>query len=600
MALFDKEGQLTVKDESFNVGELIRNLTYISGSYFAQFLQEIGLSIPRKLRMGILKNLLREPVQQTIEERKTLADEIGYRLTWFSRFTDSQLVNLLEWYKSPSLQHKYLEDFWTVVLPFLVEKGVSELDLYKLFTRAKVDEKAGILPTTKEFNKALNVVMFDDEGEIDGLSQEAFRPVVYKSSTLTELREIGEKFNAAVPKRLKKNEVLDVILKKLNERGELTKDLQNKLESQNILLLERYAKDHDIKVSTELKKEEIIEFILSNAKETKAAYYVPSSSAVYEVNPEDVKEVEPTPTPVFIAPQPTPGESVTVVDTRQQLDQIARQIEKLTEIMSQKTFEVVVNVPPLEQPHITIEAPVAQMNDQASTRVIENPENSLIQELLKDQPNDIDKVTDLLVDDQKKFIKTGPMKRGLQITTGILSILLGLVYAAAVALAYFMPTLLTDYGLPAEYIADPLRMYAAIGLGVLSLLALVAGFRFMSKKASRKEVRVWSVFSLFTGLIIVGILGFITASSVEKAKVKEESEEVKSDIEKLAEVISKKSKSKKGSGSALLTFFGWLSFILLLLIAVVVGLFFIPGSSTWPVIGDFLRFIYGLIPAPTA
>ncbi len=598
MALFDREGQLTVKDESFNVGELIRNLTYISGSYFAQFLQEIGLSIPRKLRMGILKNLLREPVQQTIEERKTLADEVGYRLTWFSRFTDSQLVNLLEWYKSPSLQHKYLEDFWTVVLPFLVEKGVSELDLYKLFTRAKIDEKAGILPTTKEFNKALNVVMFDDEGEIDGLSQEAFRPVVYKSSTLTELREIGEKFNAAVPKRLKKNEVLDVILKKLNERGELTKDLQNKLESQNILLLERYAKDHDIKVSTELKKEEIIEFILSNAKETKAAYYVPSSSAVYEANPEDVKEVESTPMPVFVAPEPIQGASVTVVDTRQQLDQIARQIEKLTEIMSQKTFEVVVNVPPLEQPQITIEAPVAQMSDNTA-KVVENPENSLIQELLKDQPNDIESVTDLLVDDHKKFIKTGPMKRGLQITTGILSILLGLVYAAAVALAYFMPTLLTDYGLPAEYIADPLRMYASIGLGVLSLLALVAGFRFMSKKASRKEVRVWSVFSLFTGLIIVGILGFITVSSVKKAKVKEESEEVKSDIEKLAEVISKKSKSKKGSGSALLTFFGWLSFILLLLIAVVVGLFFIPGSSTWPVVGDVLRFIYGLIPAPT-
>src|SRR5690606_7731234 len=156
--------------------------------------QEIGLSIPRKLRMGILKNLLREPVLQTIEERKTLADEIGYRLTWFSKFTDSQLVNLLERYKSPSLSHKYLEDFWNVVLPYLVEKGVGELDLFKLFTQARVDQKAGVLPSTKDFNKALNPVLFDDADEIDGLTQEAFRPVVYKSSTLTELREIGDKY----------------------------------------------------------------------------------------------------------------------------------------------------------------------------------------------------------------------------------------------------------------------------------------------------------------------------------------------------------------------------------------------------------------------
>src|SRR5690606_15107192 len=134
-------------------------------------------------------------------------------------------------------------------------------------------------------------------------------------------------------KDVKRNEVIVNIMNKLNERDELNKELQNKLESQNILFLKRYAKDHDIKVSTELKKEEIIEFILSNAKETKAAYYVPSSSAVYEANPEDVKEVESTPMPVFIAPEPTQGASVTVVDTRQQLDQIARQIEKLTEIM---------------------------------------------------------------------------------------------------------------------------------------------------------------------------------------------------------------------------------------------------------------------------
>src|SRR5690606_13711870 len=128
---------------------------------------------------------------------------------------------------------------------------------------------------------------------------EAFRPVLYKASTLTELRTIGEKYNAPIPKRLKKNEMLDIILKKLQERGELTKELEEKLRNQNIILLERYAKDHDIKVSTELKKEEIIEFILSNAKETKASYYIPSSSAVYEKQVEEVEESAPiVPAPI--------------------------------------------------------------------------------------------------------------------------------------------------------------------------------------------------------------------------------------------------------------------------------------------------------------
>src|SRR5690606_22219941 len=166
----------------------------------------------------------------------------------------------------------------------------AEADLLRLFEQAEADAKAKQVVSSNEFNTALDKVLFDEHNEIDGVSQEAFRPVLYKASTLTELRTIGDKFNAPIPKRLKKNEMLDIILKKLQERGELTKELEEKLRNQNIILLERYAKDHDIKVSTELKKEEIIEFILSNAKETKETYYVPSSSAVYEKQVDEVEE----------------------------------------------------------------------------------------------------------------------------------------------------------------------------------------------------------------------------------------------------------------------------------------------------------------------
>jgi len=108
-------------------------------------------------------------------------------------------------------------------------------------------------------------------------------------------------------------------------------------------MMQRYAIDHDIKASTELKKEEIIEYILANAKETKESYFIPESIDVYEkevhevvadINPpklakkepatvkatEPVKQ-EPTPEPVVIqevqeepvvekAPEPVKEEKV--------------------------------------------------------------------------------------------------------------------------------------------------------------------------------------------------------------------------------------------------------------------------------------------------
>ena len=113
---------------------MVTKLSFVSGTYLVDFLQSIGLTLPRKLRMNVLFKVLKEPVERTIEERKSLADEMGYRLTWFSKFTDTQLVNLLEWYKSTSLGNLYLTGFWRDFLDYIVVKGVSDSDIDRLFT----------------------------------------------------------------------------------------------------------------------------------------------------------------------------------------------------------------------------------------------------------------------------------------------------------------------------------------------------------------------------------------------------------------------------------------------------------------------------------
>src|SRR5690554_5213085 len=291
MALFNKEGLLVTKKGKYQVDDLVSKLTFVSGDYLVTFMQSIGLTVPRKMRMKVLSEVLKDPVAKTIEERKSLADEMGYRLTWFSKFTDTQLVNLLEWYKSISLGNLYLSGFWKELLNYMVNKGVGDDDLERMFNAATASEKAGKRPATGKFNDEINVVLYDEKGEIDGVTQEQFRPVVYKATTLTELRAIGKKYNAPIPKRLKKSEMLEIILGKLKERDELTPALESKLKSQNIILLERFAKDHDIKVSTELRKEEIIEYILSNAEETKEMYYEPQDSTAYEIEDDEVVEV---------------------------------------------------------------------------------------------------------------------------------------------------------------------------------------------------------------------------------------------------------------------------------------------------------------------
>src|SRR5690606_32013147 len=232
----------------------------------------------------------------------------------------------------------------------------------------------------------------DEKGEIDGVTQEQFRPVVYKATTLTELRAIGKKYNAPIPKRLKKSEMLDIILGKLKERDELTPALESKLKSQNIILLERFAKDHDIKVSTELKKEEIIEFILSNAEETKSSYFIPQSQGVYEDIDEPVEapvkveapKPEPKPEPET-KPEPIVVEKAEPIEYRPQLEKLAEAFETLAQNFDKKEFVIKVenqNVMPQVE-----KAPEAPVQDEVQPQVVQTqkqtPANMMVdQEIL--------------------------------------------------------------------------------------------------------------------------------------------------------------------------------------------------------------------------
>lgn len=616
MALFNKEGLLVTKKGKYQVDDLVSKLTFVSGDYLVTFMQSIGLTVPRKMRMKVLSEVLKDPVAKTIEERKSLADEMGYRLTWFSKFTDSQLVNLLEWYKSTSLGNLYLSGFWKELLNYMVNKGVGDDDLERLFSAANAAEKNGKRPATGKFNDEINVVLYDEKGEIDGVTQEQFRPVVYKATTLTELRAIGKKYNAPIPKRLKKSEMLEIILGKLKERDELTPALESKLKSQNIILLERFAKDHDIKVSTELKKEEIIEFILSNAEETKSSYFVPQSQGVYEDIDEpveaEVKVEAPKP-----EPKPEPKHEPIVVekvventpkvvlnaepiDYRPQLEKLAEAFETLAENFDKKEFVIKVEnqnvMPQVEKPQ---EAPVQDvLQPQVVQTQKQTPSNMmvdqdvLIQELLKD--DDVE-TPDL---DEETMVNQGPTekfyyKKKVGVTASIFALMSAAAFAwlALLALDYLIAPFLIEANQMVDNLNEMqhnLLTYGSIGFAALNLLM----FMRLLMRPKKAELIVMGIISLLSGFVITGLLVFGSIGH----KAIEVKEEPKNDTEKLAEAISNlnttgKGKKVKKSGF-FLKFMFTLVTISLILVLVLFGMWrldFTYGYENIPGFGPFVR-----------
>lgn len=284
MPQFEKHSKITLLGEEYLIEEVLKSLVKFPADRVVSFFKEIGISFPRELRINILKSVFRDEVFKTRQERHTLADEMNYRLSWFNQFTEVQLVNLFKFYKKVELEEKFLEELWLAILTDLTERPVDEQHLESLIQQSKefYSKNKKFAHDIINYNRQLDELFFDKKEVIDGLTQDEIRVVLYRSSTITEIRELGKKYGVNVPTRLKKEELIEIICNELKDRNEYTEEIEADLRKMNIILLQRFAKDKDIKASTELKKEEVIEYILANAHETKEIYYIPSPKVYTE------------------------------------------------------------------------------------------------------------------------------------------------------------------------------------------------------------------------------------------------------------------------------------------------------------------------------
>jgi len=291
--------KINVGNETYVLSDVLNKVTKILAKDVSELFTKLNLTFPRELRIGVLRDVFREAVIKTRQERNTLADEMNYRLSWFNQYTETQLINLFKFYKNQDLEDAYLNEFWhRLILDLVNVKKINLVDFKELLSLSnKKNQREDLI----KYNNELNDLFFDAEEQIDGLTLERIRPVLFKSSTIVEIRELGKKYQVNVPSRLKKAELLEIIISELKEDGRYTEELEANLKQLNILLLQRFAKDNGIKASTELKKEEVIEYVLANAQQTKAAYYVPQTTE-YEMEARDlgdsIEDEEPIEEPV--------------------------------------------------------------------------------------------------------------------------------------------------------------------------------------------------------------------------------------------------------------------------------------------------------------
>lgn len=379
---------ILLASKKITVQEFIKSLIFLPAETVYNFFKKLGLTFPREARIFVLRENLREKVAETRKSRLTLADELNYRLSWFAEFTETQLENLLVFFDDQTINKNYLEDLWLEILTIMADQKVNAHefeDLYNLSLQNEIQT----LPDMRTFNRDIKYLFYDEEGKIDGLTPARVRPVLYKSSTLAEIRDFGDKYDVDVPRRLKKNELLQIIVKELKNRGDYTVEIENELKKMPVILMQRYATDHDIKASTELKKEEIIEYVLVNAKETKQEYFEPTEFD-YDLEPDVVDEVVTEEKVEEVTEQPQVQQAVPVIDFSEIINEMRRlrhSVETLTSEMKKEQAapkEVVIERTVVQEPVVIERTPEPVVEETPEPEVEEVIEEELIEEIIDD------------------------------------------------------------------------------------------------------------------------------------------------------------------------------------------------------------------------
>lgn len=288
MPQFRLSDNISLKNKEYPVSELTQSLAKLEPKKILEFFFSQNITgIARVRRIRLLKDVLFPYVVKTRQKLQSLASELNYRLSWFRIYSEYELENLLIYFNSKALNRQYLDELWCLFLNVMKENNVPDADILKLVKQA---EKSTYEPVKAihEFNKGIWPLFKDPENVLDGLTPEEFRPVLFNSSTVKEIRELGKKYDVNVPFRLRKKQFIENIVEELKKRNEFDLDVEKEIDAKNVIQLERFCIDRKIPISSELKKEEIIEYILSHAAQTKGSYFVPEDHLGYELTLDEV------------------------------------------------------------------------------------------------------------------------------------------------------------------------------------------------------------------------------------------------------------------------------------------------------------------------
>lgn len=378
--------------KDFSIDEIAENLVNVPGEEIANFLNELDINIPRSIRFNSLQKVLFPVLQQEYNDLlKSDSDADGperleesrrqTRLTWIDSFSETQFENEIYKFNNKDYEREFLFEFWKRLLNFLIKEAIPKEDIAAFIEKVsrKYENNQGT-PPLRLFNKAIEPLIYDEVDTFDGLTRSVFASRVVLSATISEIKQIGAKYNIKVPTRLTKTQVMEIVVNELKKRNEYIPDIHSELNEFNLKELEDFARLNNIIAFAYINKDQMIEYMYKehDSKNIVAKRYLTDPEALEKLDRETEEIVTEIETIIEHAPD-EPDLGFTPVDKPVE-EPVKAPTEVSEDVISDIKEEKLPEEKPIEE---KIEKPVILQQDSESIEEIKHELQSLKQIVLE-------------------------------------------------------------------------------------------------------------------------------------------------------------------------------------------------------------------------
>ena len=236
--------------------EFSKRLVVIPTEEIRDLMVKYKIKLPCSVHRFILKETIRDKVFE-VKLFNTYTDEQKFRLRGYEKYSNFLLGKLIKSYNLDFELSRYKEllfDFLFLNQNKLSLKGNFIKELEQLQHNYTVDLE---VMKYEDFLTLFKEVLSQENGYLDGLKIRGYNDDVLASYTLGDIKGLGKKYDISVPRRINKSKLIEILTAKFK----LTDDESQLLSKKSVLDLELYAKKKGFKISIDLKKRDMIEFI---------------------------------------------------------------------------------------------------------------------------------------------------------------------------------------------------------------------------------------------------------------------------------------------------------------------------------------------------